>query len=62
MGRESGVATGGESENSEGYKRGQGRERERERERERATFTVFCYTGVGRQRHDIFSRLQKRVS
>ena len=38
-----------------------GRE-ERERERERATFTVFCYTGVGRQRHDIFSRLQKRVS
>jgi hypothetical protein len=59
MGRESGVARGpGESENSEGYKRGQGRERERER----ATFTVFCYTGVGRQRHDIFSRLQKRVS
>jgi hypothetical protein len=33
MGRESGVARGpGESENSEGYKRGQGRERERERE------------------------------
>lgn len=37
---------------------GGGRE---ERERERATFTVFCYTGVGRQRHDIFRRLQKRV-
>jgi hypothetical protein len=30
MGRESGVAWGGESENSEGYKRGQRRERERE--------------------------------
>ena len=55
MGRESGVARGGESENSEVYRRGQGRERER------ATFTVFCYTGVGRQRHDIFRRLQKRV-
>jgi hypothetical protein len=34
MGRESGVAWGGESENSEGYKRGQRIERERERERE----------------------------
>ncbi|KAJ6919514.1 hypothetical protein NC651_013465 [Populus alba x Populus x berolinensis] len=28
MGRESGVARGRESENSEGYRRGQGRERE----------------------------------
>jgi hypothetical protein len=43
MGRESGVAWGGESENSEGYKRGQRIERERERERESNFYSVLLY-------------------